>query len=164
MITLSLVPSTEKQMLGNLIQLYLHDLSDYTADDVDEHGLYRYSYFDAYWEEDGRFPFLIRVDGRIAGLALVRTLASGPKPTYQLAEFFILRKYRRQGVGRAAAVALFGRFPGSWEIQQEAANLGGQTFWRRIISNYTEGNYREVQHETAEHRGPVQFFVSRGLS
>jgi predicted acetyltransferase len=34
-----------------------------------------------------------------------------------MSEFFVLRKYRRQGIGRTAAVELFERFPGPWRVR-----------------------------------------------
>jgi hypothetical protein len=40
----------------------------------------------------GRHAFLIRVEGRLAGLALVRTLEAGDVPLHSVAEFFVRRK------------------------------------------------------------------------
>ena len=62
----------DKPVLGQLLELYLHDFSVFTNDDVDAAGRFGYEYLDAYWSEAGRVPFLFRVDGRWAGFALVR--------------------------------------------------------------------------------------------
>ena len=80
------------------------------------------------------------------GFALVR---SGTP--HDMAEFFVLRKYRRGGIGRAAARAVFARFPGAWQTRQQWENTGAIDFWRTAIPvPFDEG-------ETDE--GPVQRFV-----
>jgi predicted acetyltransferase len=75
-----------------------------------------------------------------------------------IAEFFVLRKYRHCGVGRAAAFAVFDRFPGHWEVSQIAENSPAQQFWRRIIAQYTHGRYQEVLLDNETWHGPVQIF------
>lgn len=157
------VPLIDKPVLAAVMQLYLYDSSDYTGDRLDDDGRYHYHYFDLYWTEEGRFPFLIRVDGQIAGLALVRSLAQDSVPLYQMAEFFVMRPHQGQGVGRAAAVTLFDRFPGRWEVGQHTGNPAGTTFWRRVIATYTGGQYSETFQDNGEHHGPVQHFRSRSI-
>lgn len=125
----------EKDVVNQLLELYLHDLSELTGADVGPHGRYDYFFLDDYWTEPDRHPFLLRVDGNLAGVALV---ASGPP--HDIAEFFVMRKYRRQRVGSRAALALFHRFPGEWQIRQIAANTAATAFWRSVIPTpFTEG-------------------------
>ena len=88
----------DKIAIRHLVELYAHDFSELTGGDVDEHGEFGYPDLDRYWTDSDRHPFLIRVDGRIAGFALVR---SGSP--HDMAEFFVMRKYRRGGVGVQAA-------------------------------------------------------------
>jgi predicted acetyltransferase len=56
------------------MQLYLYDFSEMCGDDCDERGLFEYEYLPRYWIEPERHPFLIRVDGKLAGFALVREM------------------------------------------------------------------------------------------
>lgn len=145
----------EKPVLARLLQLYLYDFSEYTGDDVSEHGEYSYRYLDHYWAPDHgeeRFPFLIRAKGKLAGFALVR-YHSGH---YSMAEFFVLRKCRRHGVGREAALALFHRFTGVWQVAELEPNLPAQAFWRQVIGDASAGKYEEERVEGAV----VQRFVS----
>ena len=148
---------SDKLILRHLLELCQHDYSEFNQEDVDAHGLFGYNYLDQYWVEPGRFPFLIRVSDRLAGFALVRTLSP---ETRSLAEFFILRKFRRQHIGQTAAQRVFDQFPGQWQVAQEAVNLPAQAFWRRTIAAYTQGNFREVWREDAAWHGPVQHFRS----
>lgn len=116
------------KLLGRLLQLYLYDFSEFTGDDVDEDGSFHYAWLDAYRHEADRHAYLIRVEGHPAGFALVR----GGDRT-QMAEFFILRKYRRGGVGVRAAQTLFDAHPGPWSITQLATNPMATAFWRYAI-------------------------------
>jgi predicted acetyltransferase len=135
----------DKPAIEQLLELYAHDFSEMTAADVDDQGRFGYRYADAYWVEPGRHPFLIRVDGRIAGFALVR--AGSP---HDMAEFFVMRKYRRGGVGVIAARAVFAKFAGEWQVRELAANVAAIAFWRRAIPvSFTEDTNDE---------GPVQHF------
>jgi predicted acetyltransferase len=147
----------DKSILRNLLQLYLYDFSEYDPihNDVDNHGLFGYPYFDHYWTEPTRHPFLFRVKDKWAGFALVRAVAKDNSSTYHsLAEFCILRKYRGQGYGRLAAYKIFDRFPGKWHIAQIQNNLPAQAFWRTVIGEYSQGEYQEHKGE----EGPYQLF------
>jgi predicted acetyltransferase len=44
-----------------------------------------------------------------------------------------MRKYRGQGVGRRAAMELFQRFPGLWQVRQQQTNPHATGFWRSVI-------------------------------
>jgi predicted acetyltransferase len=85
---------------------------------------------------------------------------TGANGINDMAEFFVLRKYRRQGVGELAAREIFGRFTGPWEIRQRDANIGAVTFWRRVIDRYTGGQFREVTSADDVWQGPVQLFTT----
>ncbi|WP_193105030.1 GNAT family N-acetyltransferase [Brachybacterium sp. FME24] len=115
-------------LLGRLLQLYFYDFSEYTGDDVDDEGSFHYAWLDTYRHEQDRYAYVVRVDGHPAGFALVRQ----GDPT-QMAEFFVLRKYRRDGVGRRTARLLFDAHVGSWSVTQLATNPEATSFWRRAI-------------------------------
>jgi len=118
------------------MQLYLYDLSEYDGRDVDAHGEYPYKYLDHYWTDSDRQAYLFFANDRIAGFALIRT-----KPVNSVAEFFVMRHYRRHGIGRAAVTELIPRFAGQWEIKQLATNRPAIDFWRRAIPySYHEGS------------------------
>jgi predicted acetyltransferase len=152
----------DKSILRNLMELYNYDFSEFDGADVDAHGLYGYERIDHYWTDEGRHPFLVRVDGRLAGFVLVRTLEEpAPEPVHSIAEFFILRKYRRLGVGKGAACRIFDLFPGRWSVAQIESNLPAQSFWRRIITEYTGGDFEETRMDDGRFQGPVQTFNSR---
>ena len=161
-ITLLPAAASEKAALANLVQLYHYDLSEVNGADVDEHGRFDSPRLDAYWIEADCHPFLIRVDQQLAGFALVHRRSRLHNPFYghSVDELFIMRRYRRQGVGRTAAIMLFDRFPGPWEVSSSADNVPGHVFWRGVVDHYTGGHYAETWLQTPLWRGPVESFVA----
>lgn len=151
-------PAKDKETVRNLLQLYLHDLSAFDGRELDQHGRYSYRYLDDYWQEPNRHPFLIRVDDSVGGFALVSTVSIGDADRTNMSEFFIVRKYRGQAVGEAAARFVFARFPGEWIVSQLGGNVPAQQFWRKVIHRYTNGHYRE-EVNSAEHRIVQRFIV-----
>jgi predicted acetyltransferase len=155
----TLQASTEdKTLIQRMMELYQYDFSEFDGTDLDQHGTLGYPYLDHYWVEVGRHPFIIRVNGQLAGFALVNrhTYISGID--HAVAEFFIMRKYRRHGVGRQVAQALFDRFRGTWEVEVETNNVEAQAFWRAVINDYTAGNYTELPEDFGEWKGPILHF------
>jgi predicted acetyltransferase len=147
----------ERTLLSRLWQLYLHDLSAYEATAPGPDGLFDPGpYFDRYWSEDDRHPLLIEADGRVVGFALVRRLDDD---THEMAEFFVLRGERRRGIGRAAARAVFERFPGRWRVAQMRDNVPSHAFWRTVVAEVTGGNYVEVDTDSPP-GGRMQVFSS----
>ncbi|MEC0240326.1 GNAT family N-acetyltransferase [Paenibacillus dokdonensis] len=161
MVTVHEAAYADKSTLRNLLELYKYDFSEFDPeDDLNENGLYEYMYLDHYWTEEGRYPFLFRVGGKLAGFALVRrhepNEASGP--VYEMAEFFVLRKFRGSGTGKQAAYDLFNRLPGRWRVAEMDSNEPAQLFWRKIIAQYTELQFQEIRE--AGWDGPIQLFKS----
>jgi predicted acetyltransferase len=152
----------EQPILENLMQYYQYDFSEICGDDCNEQGRFVDEHLHLYWIEPERHPFLIRVDGKLAGFALIRQmveLEEDPAP-YSIAEFFVMRKYRRQGVGEKTAYDLFDRFPGKWHVAEIPENVSAIRFWRNVIASYTAGKYEEAVDPNWE--GPVQKFFSSG--
>jgi predicted acetyltransferase len=146
--------------LMNLWELYVYDLSDLHGLDVRPDGCFGSNRdVGSYWRDPRRQPFFIRVDGQLAGFALVhqRSEHFPDVDATTMAEFFVLRKYRRRGVGERAAGLAFDRFPGRWEVREMANNVAAQKFWRKVIGRYTGGQFEE---QTWDGR-PLQVFDTR---
>ncbi len=159
-VTLHEARTSDITVLRHLMQLYLYDLGTIDGWDVGQDGLFGDSArVERYWTEEGRLAFLIRVRGILAGFVLVRDQAwfAGPG-TREISEFFVLRKYRRQGVGEQAARATFDLFPGRWEVAEMASNTGAQAFWRAVIGRYTSDRFDEAERRLGAWRGHVQHF------
>jgi predicted acetyltransferase len=156
-VELQVIPQAQKALLHNLMEKYMHDFSEYDGEDVDEQGLYGYKWSDQYFIDADRYPMVIRADGKIAGLVLVRR-GSGfdEDPAHSLAEFFVMRKYRRKGVGTRAARLAFEQFPGKWEVSQDPDNPDSILFWHRVVGKLTNGNFEQIINGDGE---PAQVFT-----
>jgi predicted acetyltransferase len=148
-ISLITVKSNQKELLNELLLTYEQELTGQTE---------TYKYLESYFEDKDRFPFFILVDGDIAGFVLVNHFSVVAKEAYSIGEFFVVKKYGGQGVGKTAAINTFNSFPGKWEIRELFSNQPGQAFWRKIIKEYTNNNFQEQILDTDIWHGPIQTF------
>ena len=106
--------------------------------------------FANWFANDHSHPLVILKDPDPVGFALVtrpRVASAGAKlADYYMAEFFIRKQYRLGGAGRSAATLIFDRFAGEWEILQYQRNPGSVAFWRRVVADYSCGQFTEKTH------------------
>ena len=134
-------------LLANLLELYIHDMSEvFSHVELGPDGRFGYRHLPLYWsEQDRRFAFLIRCDGRIGGFVLVTrgSPAVSDPNVLDVAEFFVVRQYRRGGVGRRAAFLLWDRLPGKWIVRVLEGNRGAVAFWRDAVAAFTGEAFTE---------------------
>ena len=150
-------------LLANLLELYIHDLSEVFPVELGADGRFGYETLPRYWSEpDRRFPFLIRFGGRLAGFVLVTrgVLPSNDPDVFDIAEFFVLRRFRRLGVARRAAFLVWDRFPGRWSVRVSEGNGGAVPFWARAVTEYTNGTVVESSRPGTPHAWRVFSFQS----
>jgi predicted acetyltransferase len=162
MIELLRAAPSQRSLLRQLYELYCHDFSPMTRADIGDDGYWTGDDFLDPWPDDLHI-YLIRVDQQWAGFAWVAFggYSDPSAANFLMDEFFVLRKYRRRGVGEWAAVWLFNHYPGTWEVGEVPVNVEAQQFWRTIISRYTGGHYREISVNNERWHGPVQIFSSQ---
>jgi len=134
-IELEPVAAWQKEILLNLLEKYDYEFSQWDRRDVNPLGLYGYSWLDYYWTEKNRWPFFIRVDGQLAGFAMVNDYPEDANESldYAMSEFFVMFKYRRLGVGAEAAAMLFRQFSGRWQLKRHPHNLPSVAFWDKVV-------------------------------
>ena len=148
-IQLELAQREQSQILANLLELYAHDFSEFHPLEIGPDGRFGYKSLPLYWSESNRHPFLIRLDGELAGLALVKrgSEISDSQEVWNMAEFFVLRGCRRHGIGTLAAQEVWRRFPGLWEVRVMQSNPSATSFWKRAISDFTGESIQPVRIE-----------------
>jgi predicted acetyltransferase len=160
-VTLTPVPESQRQIITNLIQLYKYDFSEFAKvgspyGEVGPDGRFTYEGLDSYWREDSWVPLTVEADGRLAGFVLVnRWSALNRLLDHSVAEFFVLRKFRRVGVGSRAAKVLFERWPGRWEVAVARYNKPALLFWRKAIRAAAIGTVEEYAGDFERHIGTV---------
>jgi predicted acetyltransferase len=137
-LSLDAATSADASLLGNLLELYSHELSDvFPSVVLGPDGRFGYPALPLYWSElERRFAFLIRVDGQVAGFVLATrgSPAAADPQVLDVAEFFVLRRYRRQGIGQCTARLLWNRLPGPWTVRVAEGNQIGLAFWAGLLA------------------------------
>jgi predicted acetyltransferase len=129
-----IVPLCEKARFWTEFQNYLSELATFTAQTRSSSEL-AYPWFDHYWADSNcRWPFWGKVNGEIAGLALVRRDETDHR--IEMSEFYVRPSRRRRGVGCDFARRLFHRFPGEWKLSQVQSNAIAVHFWHGVLDGY----------------------------
>ena len=148
-VTLDRAGAAEAELISNLMELYIHDLSAIFAQvKLGADGRFGYPELPSYLSGSSeRCGFVIRSDESVAGFALVRRgspVSDDPK-ALDVAEFFVLRQFRGLGVGRSAARQLWERMPGNWTVRASRKNPDAVGFWRSAVAQLPNERVREEE-------------------
>jgi predicted acetyltransferase len=151
-ITLEVATLDQMELVANLMEKYEYEFSQYSKSILGEDGLYGcIEWIDVYWEDENCWPYIIRVDGRIAGFALVGNFEIGDyELDFIVDEFFLIYDYRNQGVGQFVVNYLLDRHKGRWGLVYTPRNLPASNFWPKVIGEYTGGKYQLIENEPTE--------------
>jgi predicted acetyltransferase len=115
--------------IENMMQFYNYELSRWYPIEFDSAGLFAIRSKTDYWANPRVVPYLIRVDDKLAGFAVIDDEVLHSQSEYSLGYFFVARRYRGRGVGTSAFKELLHRFPGAWEVYHLAQNEAAARFW-----------------------------------
>ena len=100
-------------MVKNLAPYYIYDLSEHLGWPCNRDGRFDgCDDLESYWLEPGKHAFVLRSGDEPAGFVLILARHDEPGVDFSVTDFFVLRKFRRKGVGERIAHQLFDRFPG----------------------------------------------------
>jgi ribosomal-protein-alanine N-acetyltransferase len=135
--------------MQNMGRFYVYDISKEMQMEpgweIPEDGLYECLDLKKYWEDENAFPFLIRYLNEIVGFVFIDKKGSTPEIEFNMAQFFILARFSKKGVGRQVAFECFKKFRGTWEVMVMLQNKPAYQFWKRIISEYTQNQFEEYK-------------------
>ncbi len=149
----------QEPIFANLLELYAHDFSEFHEIKIGADGRFGYNDLPLYWRDPNRHALLVTMNGNLAGFALLRRISdiSTNELIWDMAEFFVLRGYRRHGVATAAAHQVWRRFPGLWQVRVMQSNRGAHRFWHRAIATFTR---KKVESVVVEKDGKLwQYFL-----
>ncbi|MBR0130862.1 MAG: GNAT family N-acetyltransferase [Firmicutes bacterium] len=137
MIRLEDVSTEKKELLRNINQKYLYEMTQYYDDPMDSEGNYHYGCFDKYFEDPLRKAFFIYSDAVLVGFAMINPYSFiGEQPDHVMAEFTIFPAFRGRHYGRDAARLLMERFPGRWEIKFNEKNIKARSLWMGLAEPF----------------------------
>ena len=144
--SLQIVRNNKKEEMRNYLNEYLIELKEF--DDTikfNKKGEPIYKYFDDYFIDKDRYPIYFIIDNNISGIALVRELEIG----YEIAEFYVLKEYRRDGNALVFINMIFNLFDGDFSFSTRLENKRAIKFWDKVSSDYRDvkisqdDNYKE---------------------
>jgi predicted acetyltransferase len=161
---ISIIPAAaaDESVLANLLELYIYDFSDLLKLDLSAAGRFGYKKLPLYWQDPLRRPFLIQVDGQLAGFVLIKrgSEVKEAAEVWDMAEFFIMHRYRHRGIGTRVAHEVLRRFPGLWEIRVMEVNKPAYQFWRIAIAAFLGKEVPSVHVQKGEKSWHVFAFES----
>ena len=146
-ITLELATDEQKELLTNLMEKYFYEFAQWATITMDEQGLYGCDKMvDKYYQNENYLPYIIRVDDKIAGLAVVLCIDSEDIDiNFRIDEFFIIYDYRNKGVGQFIVNSIFDKHKGKWDLEYTTRNVPSAKFWPKVIGEYTSGKYKMIE-------------------
>jgi predicted acetyltransferase len=133
-----------KTKLESLMNLYLHDLSEFASDlKINENGKFEYEGFELYFTSEDLKPFFITYQDDVVGFVLLNTGKYVPRDIdYTIHEVFLLRGFRKKGIGTVAIKKLLELYKGKYYIVQLGNNKTAINFWKNFYRieeiKYTE--------------------------
>ena len=149
MIRLQKVLDKDRDLLWNINQKYLYEMTNFYDDPMDENGNYHYGHFDEYFTDPNRTAYFIFSDDTLIGFAMLNPYSCIERnPDHTMAEFTIFPAYRRKHFGVAAAKLILLQHRGAWEIKYNENNTGAKKLWNSVASPYEPELVRLNDEET----------------
>ena len=148
MLRLQTVHEKDRDLLRNINQKYLYEMTRYYDDPMDENGNYHYGHFDDYFTDPKRVAYFIYNDDVLTGFAMLCPYSNiDQDPDYTMAEFTIFPSFRRKHFALDAAALILAKHPGKWEIKYNVKNEGAMKLWNTVAAPYRPEVYHLNEEE-----------------
>ena len=149
MLQLQTVQAKDRDLLWNVNQKYLYEMTSFYDDPMDENGNYHYGHFADYFSDPRRTAYFIADDNVLVGFAMLCPYSDlGRNPDYTIAEFTIFPAFRRRHFALEAAKKIIGKHPGKWEIKYNERNVPAKQLWKAVTAPYAPVAHRLNEAET----------------
>lgn len=137
MVSLVQVTEKERELLFNLQQKYLYEMTNYYDNPIDEKGNITYGYFEEYFHDPRRFAYLLYAEDELCGFVMINPYSYFKDPDVNvMAEFTVFPQYRCRHIGSEAVYRILSKHPGKWEIKFHHDNHAAANFWRKNTLAY----------------------------
>jgi len=136
---LELINESNSHIFDELAQDYEDEFSPTSGKKKNQDGKYsidvdwRIPNFGYYWKEGSK----------IVGFSIIEPIDGYS----EIVDFYVVPAYRKKMIGKNMAFAVFNKHSGPWRVRQISGCEAATKFWRRVIGEYTNGNYTESQIE-----------------
>ena len=142
--------------IENLMQFYLYDFSEWLPLKLAGHGFFSIQPQVDYWRKPATRPFLITVDGELAGFMTVDDQTHLDGAQLNVGYLFVTRRFRGQGVATFVVSTLLHQFPGQWQIFHIEANPPARQFWAAVMPDISAGRF--TRHSLMAEGYPCTFY------
>lgn len=137
--TLQIVPLSRMEEMRKYFYDYLVELSEFDPDiEFDENGVPVYRWYNCYWDDKDRFPLFFIIDNKVAGLSLIREQGN---MLYEIAEFYVLPEFRKDGNAIWFANELTNLFEGEFVFSTRFTNPRAIKFWNKFAGLFEINDY-----------------------
>ena len=136
---LELINESNSHIFDELAQDYEDEFSPTSGKKKNQEGKYSI-------DVDWRIPnvgYYWKEGSKIVGFSIVESIDGYS----EIVDFYVVPAYRKKMVGKNMAFAVFNKHPGPWRVRQIPGSEAATKFWRRVIGDYTNENYTELQIE-----------------
>lgn len=143
---IKLIPASieDYPIIQNLARFYVYDRSGYMGWSCSADGMFDCIDFKHYFETSDEKAFLIKVNDELAGFVLLDKEHLIEPVDWNMGEFFVVTKFQGKGVATQIARKVFKDHPGKWSVAVMPENIKAARFWKKVISEVSEGDYTEV--------------------
>lgn len=145
-------------ILKNLFQLYIHDISRELSWDCNQNGVFEAYSLSEWLDNQENFGYLVYVDDKLAGFVMIDKefkVLTNETENYNLSEIFILNNYKGKGLASSVVKAVFDMHKGNWECRPVPKSISALTFWEKVFANNFPCNV--TKHEWKEKRFAFTF-------
>lgn len=136
MLELRAVRLGDRELLFNIFQKMLYEMTQFYADEMDEHGNYHYGHFDEYFTDPRRIAYFIYNEDVLVGFVLLHPYSYFDACDVNVGEFTVFPRFRKRGFGLEAMEQVFARHTGTYEIKYHRDNQKAVSFWHKVTSKY----------------------------
>ncbi len=139
----------DRELLWNLMQKYLYEMTNYYDDRMDTRGILHYKYFDDTFTDPKRKTFFLYEENALVGFAMIHPYSDiGQETAHVLAEFTVFPMYRGKHLAVKASEMIFERFKGTWEVKYHEKNMPAKALWSKATEKYRPRKIRLNDTET----------------
>ncbi|GAB2191417.1 hypothetical protein MAH1_30250 [Sessilibacter sp. MAH1] len=154
-VKLKRITKDKEDIIISLFNCYIYEFSAMLNSNLPTNGRYfkHKHLIEPYWSESDHIPYFIEVNNEIAGFVFIRKFPEDNE-RYDIDQFFVLKRYSRQGIGRSAFNLCVQLYPGKWLIRVLKENKRALEFWQNSINAITNGQFNhsyKLDFETEMH-------------
>ena len=138
---IQIIPLARREEMRKYFYDYLIELAQFDDEIMfDESGTPIYKWFEYYWQDKDRYPIYLIIDNKVAGLAMIREVED---MINEIAEFYVLPEYRKDGNAMWFAGEVTRLFEGQFIYSTKFTNSRAIRFWDKFSASFESNEHQD---------------------